>query len=241
MNTKIWSIATMLCGLTSAAFADPTMSVIPLGLESGNWAWQINITPDLSLVPDSSGTPIAVELGFHLSSDPLLSVTNINTSQFDKSNPGAKIFGWEVTYVDDNNRPEGIEANCTGCTISNPIGGIDSHAATIVPGMTNEIFAALGSINFTTVGAKPFLKIVALGPGNGGPASSTLEWLGAYGTGSKNGRITQVTGLFGTTYTTSNFDIFSGSMTQSVPEPMSISLLGIGALAALCRRRIRPT
>jgi hypothetical protein len=236
MNTRFCPLAVVLCGIVSTAYAAPTMSVIPLGLQSGNWAWEIDITPDLSLVPDNSGTPVAVELGFRLTSDPLVSVTNINTSQFDTSNPGAKIFGWEITYPDDNNRPEGIEANCIGCTISNPVGG-GGHPTAIVAGTTNEIFVAMGSGNFTTPGAKPFLTILAQGPGNGGPSSSTLQWLGVYGTGSSNGRITQVTGLSGTTYTTSNFDTFSGTLTQSIPEPASALLLTIGAIVLPLRRR----
>jgi len=235
MNAKTFGLATLLCAFVSTAFSAPTLTVTPGGVQAGNWVWNVGVTPDLSLVPDNSGTPVAVELGFRLSGGSLLNVTNVNTSQFDTSNPGQKIFGWEITYPDDNNRPEGIEENCIGCTVVNPVspGG---HPMTIVPGLTNEMFVAMGSVNFTTPDSKPFLQIVATGPSTGSP-SSTLQWLGVYGAGSSNGRITQVTGLFGTTYTTSNFDIFSGSATQSVPEPASAVLIAISSMVLPQRRR----
>lgn len=236
MNMRTIGFATLLCAIVSPLLAAPTMTVSPAGVQSGNWVWNIDITPDLTLVPDNSGTPLAVELGFRLTGGSLVNISNINPSGFDTSNPGAKIFGWEITYPDDNNRPEGIEANCTGCTVINPVspGG---HPTAIVPGITNEMFVAMGSANFTTAGAKQFLKIVATGPGSGS-MSSTLQWLGAYGPGNSNGRITQVTGLIGTTYTTSNFDTFSGSLTQSIPEPASVVLLTVASVTlALSRRR----
>lgn len=239
MNANTFGFATLFCVVVSPVFAAPSMSVIPQGIQSGNWVWEIDIAPDLSLVPDNSGTPLAVELGFRLSSDPLFNVTNINPSEFDTSNPGKVIFGWEVTYPEGNNRPEGIEVNCTGCTVSNPVTFGGGHPAAIVTGTANEIFTAMGSVNFTTPGSKPFLRVIALGPGNGGPLSSTIQWLGAYGTGSSNGRITQITGLSGTTYTTTNFDIFSGSATQSVPEPASAAILGICVYILPFRRQRR--
>jgi hypothetical protein len=189
------------------------------------------------LVPDSSGTPVAVELGFRLTGGSLINIANVNPTPppaFDTSNPGAKIFGWEVTYPDANNRPEGIEANCTGCTITNPTGG--GNAATIVAGSLNEMFVALGSGNFTAPGPKPFLKITATGP-SGGSQSSTLQWLGVYGIGGNKGRITQITGMSGSTYTTGNFDTFAGSASQFVPEPTSAALIAIGAIALPLRRR----
>jgi hypothetical protein len=230
MNAKILGLATWLCAIVSTAQSAPVLNVIPGGVQAGNWVWNVSITPDLNLVPDNSGTPLAVELGFALSGGSLLNITNVNPSGFDTSNPGAKIFGWEITYPDNNNRPVGIEANCIGCTVVNPINPFN-HPTTIVPGLTNQMFVAMGSANFTTSGSKPFLQIVATGPAAGSP-SSTLQWLGAYGAGSSNGRITQITGLFGTTYTTSNFDTFSGSATQSIPEPGTAALVGFGALVS---------
>jgi hypothetical protein len=228
MNTKIIGFATLLCAIVSPLLAAPTMTITPAGVQSGDWVWNVSLTPDLTLNPD---TPLAVELGFRLSGGSLLSVANINPSEFDASNPGNTIFGWEVPYPADNNHPEGIEANCTGCTISNPVNFSGGHPTTIVPGSANEIFVAMGSVDFTTPGAKSFLKITATGPG-GGSQSSTLQWLGRYGVGNANGRITQLTGPF----STANFDTFSGSATQSVPEPACAVLLGAVAFLLPLRR-----
>lgn len=229
MNTKTIGFATLLCAIVSPLLAAPTLTITPAGVQSGNWVWNVDLTPDLTLTPD---TPVAVELGFRLTGGSLLSVANINPSGFDTSNPGKKIFGWEMTFPDDNNNPEGIEANCISCTISNPVSG--PHPSTVVPGVNNEVFVAMGSIDFTTAGAKPFLKFVATGP-SGGSLSSTIQWLGIYGVGSNKGRITQLTGPV----SVGNFDTFAGSATQSVPEPACAVLLGAIAFALPLRRHRR--
>src|SRR5205085_8994993 len=99
---------------------------------------------------------------------------------FDTNNPGNVIFGWETQYTfGSNSKPEGIEANCTGCTVINlaPLGG---HASTVVAGTTNEIFSAMGSGNIVTPAAVPFLKVIAQGRGTGGPLSGSFQWFGAY-------------------------------------------------------------
>ena len=71
-------------------------------------------------------------------------------------------------------------------------------------------------MNFTTAGAKDVINITAKGPclPQRMPKTAlvtTITTGGVYGTGSTNGRLTQVTGLTGTTYTTSNFDTFGGT------------------------------
>ena len=76
----------------------------------------------------------------------------------------------------------------------------------------------MGSIDVTVPGPIPYLKIIALGPNNGGPATSTIQWLGAY---NGQGEIAQNTrslpqGFF-----------YSGTASQSVPEPASVALLAM--------------
>jgi hypothetical protein len=218
MNTKTIGFAVILCAIASSVLAAPSIDVTPGGIQSNNWVWNIGFTPDLSLVPDSSGTPIAIEFGFRLTGAHLISATNINPSEFDTPNPGTAIFGWETLDPTANNRPVGLQVNTT----------------------TGEIFASYGSINFTSAGSKPFLKVLAGPVSDPGSLISTIQWLGAYGSGASQGIIAQVNGLVGTTYTTGNY-YFGGSATQSIPEPTSVALLGIGAILMLrgrCRRSI---
>jgi hypothetical protein len=188
MNAMKLACASVLCFVTSPVFADPEMSVVLDRFQGDNWVWRVDIIPDFELVPPGAGTPVAVELGFRLSGAPLVSVTNINPTEWDFSNPGSVIFGWEVLYPGANNHPVGIEANCAGCSIINPApsGG---PAATLVSGTANEIFAAMGSVSFTTPGPKPLLEIMTAGPSTSGASFSTIEWLGAY---DGNARIAQI-------------------------------------------------
>jgi hypothetical protein len=97
--------------------------------------------------------------------------------------------------------------------------------------------SAYGSIDFSTPGPRQFLKIVAQGPANGGETLSPIEWLGAYG---GKGRIAQFTPTLPTIAT--NFDIYAGTATQAVPEPVSGLLVVIGTMAAMmaCARRRHP-
>src|SRR5688500_7715240 len=204
MNWRMVATAFLAFQIVSPAFAQPQLTLVKGGIEAGNWVWQVDITPDLALA--GGGTPMAVGLGFRLTGAPLLSATHINPSEWDTPNPGMVIFGWEtLTDVDPgpgvNNRPVGLQSNLA----------------------TEEIFVAYGSGRFTTPGPKPFLKIVAQGPGNGGPLSSTIEWLGVYAVG--KGRIAQLVNGTG-----QNFDIFSGTSTQFIPEPTSAGLLCLGCI-----------
>jgi len=234
MTSRLLVLTIAVWSLASPLLAAPSLTITPAGIQGGNWVWDVSITPDLILAGGS--TPLAVELGFRITNSQLLSVINVNPSQWDHNNPGAVIFGWETLYASANNHPRGIEVNCTGCTVSNaaPFG---SPPVTIVPGTTNEIIAAMGSVIFTTPGPKSFLQIVAQCPGNGGPSSSTLEWLGAYG---GKGRIAQATtGI----PPAQNFDLYACTATQ-VPEPAGVALLALGVLTATLsintRRRITP-
>jgi len=209
-------VTLLLFALAPPANADPGISIVAEGLQGGNWVWRVDIVPDFSLVPPGEGTPVALELGFRLTDAQLISATNINPSEFDLANPGNVIFGWETLDPMANNHPTGLQVNTA----------------------TGEIFAAFGSVNLVTPGAKPFLEIVSEGPTGYGTYSNTLQWLGAY---NGNGRIAQIIPLGA-----GNFDIISGfvtgSLTQSatvVPEPATGILAAIGAVLtmALCSRR----
>ncbi|HEX3600771.1 MAG TPA: PEP-CTERM sorting domain-containing protein [Lacipirellulaceae bacterium] len=210
MIRKLSLVFILVAAAAPIGNAAPILNVVPGGLQGGNWVWDVSVTPDLLIASD---TPMAVELGFRLTASSLISAVDINPSQWDTPNPGNFIFGWETPDPSANNKPVGLQTNLT----------------------TSEIFAAYGSIDFTTPGAKPFLQIVAKGPSNGGSTSSTIQWLGAYAVG--QGRIAQTVGSFAAT----NFDIYSGTATQQVPEPASIVLVGLGAMFAgfgvLARRR----
>jgi PEP-CTERM motif len=228
MNWKTCVIIAVLGTIASPACAAPILSVVPQGLQGGNWVWEVDIAPDI--VAAGGPTPLAVELGFRLSGDPLVSVTNLTPAVYESNNPGKIIFGWETTFADANNNPVGIEANCTSCSITN-LAPFGTHPSTVVPGTTNEIFSAMGTGVIPTATPVPFLRVVALGPGNGGPSSSTIQWLGAYG---GKGRISQLAGS-----SSLNFDIYAGSATQ-VPEPTSLGLILLGSVAIAARSRRRP-
>lgn len=206
MNNQKLALATLLCVVASPAFAAPAFTAVPDGVQAGNWKWTIDITPDLSLVPDSSGTPVALEFGFRLTGGQLISATIADPVAFDTPNPGKKIFGWEP---------------------SDPFTGSQNSFGLQTNLATSEIFAAFGSMNFTTAGPKHFLTILTSGP-SAGAMSSTIQWLGVYGPGANQGLISQVNGLIGTTYTTGNY-FFGGFATQAIPEPTSVAMLLVGA------------
>ena len=68
MNAKILGFATLLCAIVSTAFAAPSFTAVPGGVQAGNWVWNIDLTPDLSLNTNHAhpGTPMAAEFGFRL-------------------------------------------------------------------------------------------------------------------------------------------------------------------------------
>jgi hypothetical protein len=213
MRRHVFVSAALLCALASPLCAAPILNVVPGGVQGGNWVWDVSITPDLAIA--SGDTPMAVELGLRLTGAGLTSAT-IDPANWNSPNPGKIIFGWETLTPSANNNPVGLQTNTN----------------------TDEIFVAYGSVNFSTPGAKPFLKILTEGPQNGGAAlSSTIEWLGVYAVG--HGRIAQ---LINGGSSAGNFDIYAGTATQRVPEPMSAALLAFGAVivtAVLARRRLR--
>jgi hypothetical protein len=229
MISKLLAPLALLCAIAAPLVAAPTFAVIPQGVQGGNWVWDVQITPDLTIAGGGT-TPLAVEMGFRLTGDPLVNVTNLSPLVFDTNNPGLPIFGWEVPYGAPP-RPEGIEANCAACSVTNAaiFGG---HATTVVPGSTNEIFSAMGSFIVSVPGPIPFLRITAKGPENGGPLTSVIQWLGAY---NGQGVIAQDVG------NTSQSFFFSGTATQTVPEPATAITLTLCAatVVGFGRRRSR--
>ncbi len=208
---------------------------------AGNWVWTVTVTPDLTTAgpggwPDGTGTPVAMEAGFTSSSTGLAAGQGnvisamrnpVNgAGSFDTINPGAVVFPtWQTGALLDagsNNRPTGIQTSCASGNCSS--GGFpgnatgESYAADGSVLSTNpaqqQVFAALGSVNFTTAGPHNVMNITVQRPviPNGSPndtlTTTTIKVSGAY-TG--NARLTQITGKSGTTYTTSNFDTFGGN------------------------------
>ncbi len=220
MSWKSLVTASLLCVLASPAFAAPTLALVSGGSAasgnldaSGNWVWTAQVTPDLTLAP--SGTPMGLELGFGSTSTGavagqggLVSVANASPTVFDTNNPGNQIFNWETTYGTPA-KPEGIEANCTGCTVTNTA-SLGGHNATVVAGTANQIFAALGSGAITTAGAKNLLTITAKRPVVTLANPNTSDKITISGSYTGNGRIAQLSGA-----NTANFDTFTGSFTRN--------------------------
>lgn len=194
MSWKSIVTASVLCLIASPAFAAPTLGVTKGGTvgnaylnAAGNWVWNVQIS-NSSPVPTGS-SPLAAELGFTASGTALMGASNLSTGandDFDTANPGTIIFGWENTVDTDpgagtNFRPTGLQSNCaTGCSENTP--GDDP----------NTVFAALGSVDYNTVGPHDFIQIITRGPsaGAGGQLASTLTVSGAYNSG--RGRISEL-------------------------------------------------
>jgi hypothetical protein len=238
MSWKSLVTAGLLCVLASPVFAAPNMGLVAGGTianshlnASGQWVWTVTVTPDLTLVPDSSGTPVAIEAGFTSSSTGAVAgqggVINASrnpasgTGSFDTINPGSVVFStWQTSTnglldANSNNRPTGIQTNCPAGNCSNESYTLPGGDSSVTVGtQANTVFAALGSVNFTTAGAKSVMNITVEKPKvtlASPTTTTTIATSGVYGTGSTNARLTQVTGLTGTTYTTSNFDTFGGT------------------------------
>ena len=232
MSWKSFVTAGLLCVLATPAFAQPNLGIIKGGTvangnlnASGQWVWNVQVTPALGLVPDSSGTPIGIEAGFSSTSTGavagqgnVIGAARINqASNFDTLNPGTVIFpAWQTSAnglldAGSNNRPTGLQINAPGIGAT---AGASYTTNSSVSGTANQVFAALGSVNYTSAGAKDVLSIntarpvVTLANPN---TSNTIKVSGVYGTGSTNGRLVQVTGGTAPNYTTSNFDTFGGN------------------------------
>jgi hypothetical protein len=240
MSWKSLVTAGLLCVLASPAFAAPNLGIVSTGNANasghlnaaGNWVWTVQVTPDVSVgtVGDATGTPIALEGGFSSTSTGAVAGQGnvISASQsagalanFDKINPGTAVFGaWQTAGnglldANSNNRPTGIQIAAPG--IGATAGAsytTNSSVSAPGPTNTNQVFAALGSINFTAAGAKDALSIVTQRPvvtAINPITTTTIKTSGTYGTGSTNARLTQITGVSAGVYSTSNFDTFGGN------------------------------
>lgn len=219
MSWKSLVTAGLLCVLASPVFAAPSLSITNGGLDgSGNWIWNVTITPS------AAGTPLATELGFKETvGNGLASVANADAATWDTNTPGNTIFGWETTYGTPA-KPEGIEANCTGCTVTNTAAA-GGNASTVVNGLLNEIFAALGSVDLAGGGATQYLTIKTKGPLNTGPTSS-IALSGSY---SGKGRIAELSGA-----TAVNYGNYSGTASRTVvPGDANLSDGVLGSQAAV--------
>jgi hypothetical protein len=226
MSWKSLITAGLLCVVASPVFAaaTPQLEITSGGLDaSGNWLWNVRVAPSTTGAAATGGTPLASELGY-TSSTNVVSVTNTNASMWDTSTPGTTIFGWETLYTPTGgtSKPEGIEGNCTGCTLTNATTApaANAHPTTVVAGTLNQIFAALGSRGIvtgdltspagTTISPSiATVQLVTKGPSTAGSLTSTITLSGAY---SGKGRIAESTD--GTT--SLNYSNFAGAATRTV-------------------------
>jgi hypothetical protein len=211
---------------------------------AGNWVWKVQLTPDFTAAVNAAGgTPMAAELGFTSTSagaisgqGNLLNAARLNPfgvdandgtdgdDNFDKINPGNPIFGWQTGALLDSNsntKPSGIQTNCPSGTCSTESYSVLTGSTTppgtgsSIVGNLNQVFAALGSANFTTGGAKDFITIevqrpvVDLANPN---TTTTLTMGGAYAT---KGRVAQISGGTNPNFTVDTDDVFSGTFTRN--------------------------
>jgi hypothetical protein len=87
--------------LSGLAVADPTLSVLDMGLNgNSNREWLVQITPDTNLFSNTvngTGGSVEFELGFEVSGGDILDAV-INTTDFPFENPGNNPFTSSVTF-----------------------------------------------------------------------------------------------------------------------------------------------
>jgi len=167
MSWKNFVSAGLMCVLASPAFAAPALTITSGGLNAtGNFVWNVQIS-NSNPVPATS-SPLAAELGFTLPSGVVSAATVNPGTNFDTANPGKAIFGWEAPGTGTNNNPEGLQTSVAN----------------------KQVFAALGSVDFATVGPHDFIQII------GAKATSTaltsaVTLSGKYGAATNEGRIAE--------------------------------------------------
>jgi PEP-CTERM motif len=214
MSWKSLVTASLLCVLASPAFAQPKLQISSGGLDpSGNWIWNV------SIAPNATGDPLATELGFDTGTNGIVTVANGDASKWDTNNPGNAIFSWETPF-NTPPKPEGIEANCTGCTIANSaaLPAVNGHPFTVVAGALNQVFTALGSkilaagdlgTHGTLANSTAYLTITTAGPGASN--TSSVKLTGSYDGANKSGHIADVNGALIT-----NYKGFTGTASRTV-------------------------
>jgi hypothetical protein len=177
MSWKSLVTAGLFCVLASPVFAAPGVKVTSAGLDSqGRFLWNVQVSSSLA------STPLAAELGFTMTAGGLTSAAALNPgTNFDTPNPGTPIFGWEqLTDVDPgagtNNKPVGVQTNCAaGCTVA---------------GAANQVFSALGSVDFASTGDHDYIQIVG-GKATTSNLTSSVQLLGKYGAATNEGRVAE--------------------------------------------------
>lgn len=196
MSWKSLVTAGLLCVLASPVFAAPTVSAAKGGTNAnsyldanGNWVWNIQIS-NTNPVPTGS-SPLAAELGFTASGSALVGASNLSTGagdDFDTVNPGKKIFGWEPDAAgtpSPTTTAEGVKVSVAN----------------------NQVFSALGSIDYNTVGPHDYIQIITAGPKTSA-LNSTVTVSGAY---SGKGRIAELTGAT----TSANYDTYNNVFSRT--------------------------
>ena len=227
MSWKSFVTAGLLCLLASPVLAVPLVEIVPGGTfasnhlnEDGDWVWHVRIyqTDDPIVDVDDGGSlapgsPLGVELGFKEMVSTLLSAANLNDGFDFTSNPGNGIFGWEV--LSDTDGDGSIWADPPTNSIPDP----DDEPAGVQTNL-NEIFSALGSVDYLTdVDGKGYLEIIIDGPNTSASLSTNIVMSGDYGTA--QGRVAELNDGFNPALPTSgtnpysvNYDIYDLDVTR---------------------------
>jgi hypothetical protein len=164
MSWKILVSAGLLCALASPVLAAPTLGIDlvrngtgqPVLDASGNWQWNVTVTPDASLFTGSPAAgSVAMELGISASvaNGNLVSITK-NGANFPSDNPGTPIgAGFPINT---NTTAVGVQL------------------------LGNNAAVNLGSIAFGSATPQQVATIITKGPSTVGSLTTTLAWSGAY-------------------------------------------------------------
>lgn len=170
---KMSCVASLCALLAAPALAAPSVTVdlvrsggVPVLNSSGQFQYLVSVTPDTALFTNPADTPdkgnggsTAVDLMLTFTGRAPQSATK-NATNFDTDIPGLGTASWlTLTDVDPgaatNNRPVGLQTSTAN----------------------NQVYAALGSVFFTTGGAKDALTAIVAGP-VAGNLTTSVSWAG---------------------------------------------------------------